>query len=336
MGVIDLFTKRSLWPEPTPSADLRWVDRFFGSTVQPQALVPSRIAQPPLPLPLPFRVQAVQLLEDAIGGFKAYQEPHRPTREISQWVVERLCREYGVFRLSTGLESLERHYLHELTHFITQERQPLRVLDAIELVFRARWDPSLGGVSGLAAPSTVTRDAAQDELNTRFVEHGLPYRMVQCHIVDIGASHPARGQGWGVDASPVTALVASLTGALKGLQAPGHELAHRDLSQALRAQRSGQHPQALRLAAGALAEAIRVSAQTLGLPPGDALSTAEALQRAGRVDPVWVQLCRPWLTMPPDNGASDHSAASPGLVTLGLHSITAALVYLLDSQQGAG
>lgn len=347
MGVIDLFTKRALRPEPVPAIELRLVDRFFGPPPATRSLNQSQLQSGLPTLPLPFRVQAVQLLEDAIGGFRDYNEKQKPTREISQWVVERLCREYGVFCLSTDLESLERHYLHELTQFIIQERQTLRALDAIELVFRARWDPSLGWASAVKSPARLTRDEAQDELNTRFREHGLAYQMVQCHIVDTGGANPSQGLDRCVDndragalsvvRGPVAALVASLTDALNGLQAPGHEEAYRDLSQALRAQRSGQHQEALSFAAVALAESIRVTGHKLGISAGDALSTAEALQRAGYVDRVWVRQCSLWLTPTDDSGTTGSGATDcPRLVTFGLHSITASLVYLLDTQRGAG
>lgn len=127
-------------------------------------------------IPDSFRVQVVQILQDALGSEEQYRSRHfyDEIKGNYKGIVHVLRREYGVFSL---LEyGRPRNEYEELRDFLLGEKDVERFLDAVDLAFKCihnttrNWEYMRGG-------SYETRaDRAIAELNIRFKEHGLGYQ----------------------------------------------------------------------------------------------------------------------------------------------------------------
>ena len=126
-------------------------------------------------IPPALRVQAIQLIQEIIGSPEStYNSQGICTEDIHN----ALCREYGVFSLypSTTYDG------RAISHFIRNEPEYERCLDAIELAFRhinstvrtnpQRYKCSLNNI-----------DDAISELNFRFKEAGVGYQFESGEIV---------------------------------------------------------------------------------------------------------------------------------------------------------
>ena len=108
-------------------------------------------------LPPPLRVQIVHIWKDTTQHYK--------------FIVDTLCREYGVFVLadmSSPVYTGIRDYQAEFFKFFLEEENCEKALDAIELSFRF-----------------IDRDDAIEELNQRFKEHGFGYQFTNGKIIRI-------------------------------------------------------------------------------------------------------------------------------------------------------
>jgi hypothetical protein len=140
-------------------------------------------------IPKELRVQIVHVCTDTLGNSDDYEEcsPYNghQTVEAYKFIVETLCREYGIFRLPGTREGRERHYLTEVANFILSEEDSERVLDATELACRliTRLTTAftfLGRNNG----KQLADDAIQ-ELNARFAEHAVGYRYETGEIIRV-------------------------------------------------------------------------------------------------------------------------------------------------------
>ena len=144
MSIFDLFSKR----QKTLRGEVP--DVFSYDTI-PQAL----------------KVQIVHIWNDTIGSENEYLDSYHGTQRAYQFVVDTLCREYGVFTLMGSRDYGSRNYRTELANFLLQQADHEKILDATELSFRLidrmtrTWE-FLGrnNASELA-------DSALDELNAR-------------------------------------------------------------------------------------------------------------------------------------------------------------------------
>jgi hypothetical protein len=128
-------------------------------------------------LPHPLRVQIVHIFKDAFG--EAY-EPHYNEEIVSFYkhISKGLCREYGLFELVPKLGHTE----HAVFEFILKTENIERVLDAVEMAFKiingyVRKNKSNFSTAG------IKPDAAIEELNTRFQEHGVGYQFESNMII---------------------------------------------------------------------------------------------------------------------------------------------------------
>jgi len=160
MAVRDLFSKRQ--------------KRLQGET--PDVFVYDKI-------PEPLRIQVFEIWKDTIGiprvamldvpvneqAYKLYFE-----------MCKALCREYGVLGLVKNPSS---NPLEHLGHFLLSCDDHERVLDVIELSFQqidtVVRRPSFYGDE----PLKLTPDSAIEELNARFLEHGIGYQYQGGQIV---------------------------------------------------------------------------------------------------------------------------------------------------------
>jgi hypothetical protein len=136
-------------------------------------------------IPQPLRVQIIHILRDSIGNERNYEDNYVGTRKAYQFIVETLCREYGVFTLVEKSGYGTRDYSSEIFNFLLSEQSPERVLDAIELSFRVidrltrTWDFLKRNDASERADDGI------QELNGRFREHGVGYEYADGEIIRI-------------------------------------------------------------------------------------------------------------------------------------------------------
>jgi hypothetical protein len=137
-------------------------------------------------IPEGLRVQIIHILQDALGDHDSYHIPYLEVAKGWRFVVDTLCREYGLFSLRTGAGS-PRHYLYELCEFITEEKDTERILDAVELAFHVV-DKGTRTYNYLHRSTSDAERIADDsiaELNDRFREHGIGYQLSEGEIIRI-------------------------------------------------------------------------------------------------------------------------------------------------------
>lgn len=137
-------------------------------------------------IPNALKVQVIHIWRETLGDEHAYQDGSFGTKNAYQFIVETLCREYGVFVLSEKRTLGYRHYIEELSNFLLHETADCeKTLDAIELSFKVinamtrRWDYIRSRDASEAA------DRAIEELNMRFREHGVGYEFTNQEIIRI-------------------------------------------------------------------------------------------------------------------------------------------------------
>jgi len=121
-----------------------------------------------------LKIQIVHIWYDTMGRYA----------DKYQIIVDRLCREYGLFQLPTA-NRYERKYLSELIEFLLQEKNIEKNIDVIELSFKV--------INVLTREyrylqrhnASEIADEAIKELNDRFKEHGVGYQFVNNEIIRI-------------------------------------------------------------------------------------------------------------------------------------------------------
>ncbi|MBP5090328.1 hypothetical protein HUS91_33305, partial [Pseudomonas chlororaphis] len=132
-------------------------------------------------LPGSLRIQIVHIIRDAFG---TDHYGHNLSEGLYDYVNKVLCKEYGVFHLTTKRP----YYTSEsIFEFFLQEKQAERALDVIELCFNI--------VSGYIASNQdnysyftdrgVEAEDAVSELNERFREHGVGYQFESGEIIRV-------------------------------------------------------------------------------------------------------------------------------------------------------
>lgn len=128
-------------------------------------------------LPIPFRIQIVQIMQEALGVEADYIDSYRALENIRKAyriIVETLRKEIGVFRLPPSSMN-ENSHIAELANFILQEPNVEYVLSALELICRViRNMSSSNEYIGRRNAEEFSRDCIQ-EINTRLREHGLGF-----------------------------------------------------------------------------------------------------------------------------------------------------------------
>lgn len=135
-------------------------------------------------LPQPLRTQIIHIWLDTLG--KRTQWSDGQVKDAYTIIVDTLCREYGIFKLpGTGDYYGDRDYIQELTGFFLREKQIEKILDAVELSFRVidRFTRTHHYLHKRNA--TELADAAIEELNGRFKEHGIGYQFIDSEIIRI-------------------------------------------------------------------------------------------------------------------------------------------------------
>ena len=162
MSIFDLFSKRQ-------KAHRGEVPDVYSYDTIPQAL----------------KVQVVHIWNDTLGGENEYFSSSYGTQRAYQFVVDTLCREYGVFTLKNSKDYGVRNYRLELANFLLQQDDHEKVLDAVELSFRLI-DKFTRDWNFLRRDNAAKlADYAIEELNARFLEHGVGYRFEEGKVIRV-------------------------------------------------------------------------------------------------------------------------------------------------------
>lgn len=133
-------------------------------------------------LPNPLRVQIVHIIKDAFG-VDNYGSNH--AEEAYAFVNDALCREYGVFELIKHADSPQ----GSVFNFFLKEESVERAIDVIEVCFKVidtyirdeyRYQNN--------TKREVQPDAAIEELNARFKEHGIGYQFEANEIIRVDSA----------------------------------------------------------------------------------------------------------------------------------------------------
>lgn len=137
-------------------------------------------------LPNALRVQIVHIWADSIGSEHNYYDYTygNKVKSAYKFIVDTLCREYGMFQLPTAEKYNDRMYLKELANFFLQEDDVERQLDVVELSFRYIDRLTREYYLGRNNASKVA-DNAISELNDRFKEHGVGFQFIEGEIVRV-------------------------------------------------------------------------------------------------------------------------------------------------------
>lgn len=135
-------------------------------------------------LPNALRVQIVHIWSDALGSSKDYQESNH-VQSAYEFIVDALCREYGMFKLPIAENHRGRMYRDELVSYLLNVGDVEKQLDIVELSFRCIDQiPRKFDYLKLRNASEIA-DAAIAELNHRFKEHGIGFQFIEGEIVRV-------------------------------------------------------------------------------------------------------------------------------------------------------
>lgn len=136
-------------------------------------------------MPQELRVQIVHIFRDYLGNETELRRGAGMVAGAYEFVVDTLCREYGVFTLLDSKDFGDRNYVSELLNFILSEKNTEKVLDAVELgcrvvdVHSRKWDYRH------RQDASAEADAALAELNARFQQRGFGYRYESGNMVRV-------------------------------------------------------------------------------------------------------------------------------------------------------
>ncbi|MCC5787967.1 MAG: hypothetical protein JJU33_14840 [Phycisphaerales bacterium] len=139
-------------------------------------------------LPHALKVQIIHIWADTLGSEQDYNDTYGCAPKVVKlykFIVDTLCREYGLFSLTAVRDRRDQDYLNELKDFLLQTNEVEKQLDVVELTFvyidRVTRDSEHLGRYGASSRA----DAAIGELNSRFREHGVGYQFLEGEIVRV-------------------------------------------------------------------------------------------------------------------------------------------------------
>lgn len=139
-------------------------------------------------LPNPLRVQIVHIWQDALGSENDYYNQYGCGPNVKfayKFIVDTLCREYGLFQLPTAEKYQDRIYLNELSNYLLQVDDVEKQLDIVELSFQYV-DRITRKYDYLQKQGADERaDEAINELNARLKEHGIGFQFIEGEIVRV-------------------------------------------------------------------------------------------------------------------------------------------------------
>jgi len=136
-------------------------------------------------IPEPLRVQIVHIWQDSLGNDIEYHDEYKGVRGAYKFLVETLCREYGLFQLTTQKNYNRRHCMEELINFFLSEEDVEKVIDVIELSFRVIDRLTREYRYRKLHNASEIADQAIEELNARFLENGVGFQYVEGEIIRV-------------------------------------------------------------------------------------------------------------------------------------------------------
>jgi hypothetical protein len=139
-------------------------------------------------IPQPLRVQIIHILQDTLGSENDYTScPHQykypKVRNAYNIMNKALCQEYGVFSLVDSPD--HECVVKDIFKFFLNEENCERVLDVIELGFRLIDRITRDWQYKKDRNASEKADAAINELNARFREHGVGYEYQNGEIIRV-------------------------------------------------------------------------------------------------------------------------------------------------------
>ncbi|KAI3593894.1 hypothetical protein D9X30_1069 [Cupriavidus sp. U2] len=135
-------------------------------------------------IPKPLRVQIVHIFEETLGDQNDYHGYGNEVKTVYRNIVEKLCREYGLFTLN-GAQRDNRNYRKELIDFILVEPTAEKIMDAVELAsyiierYTSKYEYLRNANASMIAKGAI------EELNTRFREHGVGYQINNGEVIRV-------------------------------------------------------------------------------------------------------------------------------------------------------
>lgn len=137
-------------------------------------------------LPQPLKVQIIHIWKDALGDESEYHDSYRGTARAYKFIVDTLCREYGLFALPSSQRRYgDRNFLSELGSYLLEEKDVEQVLDAVELSFRYIDKLTRKYEYLHKQNASQAADDAIEELNERFKEHGVGFQFIDGEIIRV-------------------------------------------------------------------------------------------------------------------------------------------------------
>ncbi len=139
-------------------------------------------------IPLALRVQVIHILNDSLGNNNDRNSVLDHVIEVYKIIVDILCREYGLFELISSHNYI-RDYIAELRNYILTEKSPDKVLDAVELSFKAVDKWTRKHEYRYVKNFDKVADDSITELNQRFLEHNIGYQYASGKIIRIDSTY---------------------------------------------------------------------------------------------------------------------------------------------------
>jgi hypothetical protein len=131
-------------------------------------------------IPSPLRIQIAHIMTDAMGNQRSEQ-----ILNSYQFIHDTLCREYGKFSLSDEASFRGIEYLEDVINFMLKNNDVEQVIDVVELGFSLIDTYHRKENIRYFTRPRITPDAAIEELNARFREHGVGYQYESGNIIRV-------------------------------------------------------------------------------------------------------------------------------------------------------
>jgi hypothetical protein len=137
-------------------------------------------------IPSPLRAQIVHIVTDAVGTSQVYPDK---SKRVYEELKSILCREYGIFQLPTN--GYPDNAQQEVFNFFLQVTDVEKALDVIEIAFKyiKLYIGDLNNDYNYGTRVSITPDAAVEELNDRFKEHGVGYSFDGGELIRVDSTY---------------------------------------------------------------------------------------------------------------------------------------------------
>jgi hypothetical protein len=140
-------------------------------------------------LPDTVRVQIIHIWNDVLGNGNQYYESHLEVKQAYDFIVNKLCREYGLLSLSGVNRRNTTSFREELHIFMRSELDVERCLDAVELSFWVIEKFTKRYAYMHRQDGEKRAEIATAELNQRFQSKGIGYQYSDGKIIRVDSQY---------------------------------------------------------------------------------------------------------------------------------------------------